>query len=231
MKRIFVTILALILTASVFAQTDKAKGNKSNREWNQHNKGDRKDMMKDLDLTESQRTQMKSINENFRNQMQSLKNDKTLSAEQLKQRRQELAQEHKSKIENILTSDQKKIWKDKRDEMREDRKEEGGKKGRRTGKFENKMDRHEGAGDITKNLNLSSEQQKQVATLNQKFRTNTNSIRTNTLLTKEQKQEQLKELHKDHKQSIESLLTSDQKKQLKESMKNNRRNNPEKITR
>lgn len=141
MKRIFVTMLALTLTAGVFAQSDNAKHNKTNKEWKQHNKGDRKDMMKDLNLSESQRTQMKSINDNFKNQMQSLKNDKSLSAEQLKQRRQDLVQEHRSKIENILTNDQKKIWKDKRDEMRDNRKEEGGKGGRRTGKFGNKMDR------------------------------------------------------------------------------------------
>lgn len=141
MKRIFLTMLALTLTAGVFAQADNAKHNKTNKEWKHHNKGDRKDKMKDLNLSESQRTQMKSINENFRDQMQSLKNDKSLSAEQLKQRRQDLAQEHRSKIENILTNDQKKIWKDKRDEMRDNRKEEGSKGGRRTGKFGDKMDR------------------------------------------------------------------------------------------
>lgn len=231
MKRIFVTMLALTLTAGVFAQSDNAKANKAKKEWRQNNKGDRKDMMKDLNLTESQRTQMKLLNEDFKNKMQSLRNDRTLSAEQVKQKRQELTKQHHSNIESLLTSDQKKIWKEKRDDMRDDRRDEHGKGNRKTGQFKNKKDRHNRVGDITKNPNLSPEQQKHVATLNQKFKVSVDNIRTNTSLTREQKKEQLKDLHKDHKQSIESLLTSDQKKQLKETMKNNRHHRPEKLTR
>ena len=231
MKRIFVTMLALILTASVFAQSDNAKANKAKKEWRQNDKGDRKEMMKDLNLTESQRTQMKLLNEDFKNKMQSLRNDRTLSAEQVKQKRLELTKQHHSNIESLLTSDQKKIWKEKRDDMRDDMRDERGKGNRKTGQFKNKKDRHNRVGDITKNLNLSPEQQKQVATLNQKFKASVDNIRTNTSLTREQKKEQLKDLHKDHKQSIESLLTSDQKKQLKETMKNNRHHRPEKLTR
>ena len=231
MKRIFVTMLALILTASVFAQSDNAKANKAKKEWRQNDKGDRKEMMKDLNLTESQRTQMKLLNEDFKNKMQSLRNDRTLSAEQVKQKRLELTKQHHSNIESLLTSDQKKIWKEKRDDMRDDMRDERGKGNRKTGQFKNKKDRHNRVGDITKNLNLSPEQQKQVATLDQKFKASVDNIRTNTSLTREQKKEQLKDLHKDHKQSIESLLTSDQKKQLKETMKNNRHHRPEKLTR
>ncbi len=231
MKRIFVTMLALTLTAGVFAQSDNAKANKAKKEWRQNNKGDRKDMMKDLNLTESQRTQMKLLNEDFKNKMQSLRNDRTLSAEQVKQKRQELTKQHHSNIESLLTSDQKKIWKEKRDDMRDDRRDEHGNGNKKMDQFGNRKDRHKQVGDMTKNLNLSAEQQKQVATINQKFKASIDNIRTNTSLTREQKKEQLKDLHKDHKQSIESLLTSDQKKQLKETMKNNRHHRPEKLTR
>ena len=231
MKRIFVTMLALTLTAGVFAQSDNAKANKAKKEWRQNNKGDRKEMMKDLNLTESQRTQMKLLNEDFKNKMQSLKSDNSLSAEQVKQKRLELTKQHHSNIESLLTSDQKKIWKEKRDDMRDDMRDEHGKGNRKTGQFGNRKDRHNRVGDVTKNLNLSPEQQKNVATINQKFKASVDNIRTNTSLTREQKKEQLKDLHKDHKQSIESLLTSDQKKQLKETMKNNRHHRPEKLTR
>ncbi|MCY7422501.1 MAG: hypothetical protein LH478_12255 [Chitinophagaceae bacterium] len=129
MKRIFVTMLALILTAGAFAQSDNAKANKAKKEWKQKNKGDRKDMMKDLNLTESQRTQMKSLNEDFKNKMQSLKDDKSLSADQLKQKRLQLTKAHRANIENILTSDQKKIWKDQRDEMKDESRNGNRRKG------------------------------------------------------------------------------------------------------
>lgn len=231
MKRIFVTMLALTLTAGVFAQSNNAKANKAKKEWRQNDKGDRKEKMKDLNLTESQRTQMKSLNEDFKNKMQSLKSDNSLSAEQVKQKRLELTKQHQSKIESLLTSDQKKIWKEKRDDMRDDRRDERGKGNRKPGQFGTRKDRHNRVGDITKNLNLSPEQQKNVATLNQKFKVSVDNIRTNTSLTQEQKKEQLKELHKDHKQSIESLLTSEQNKQLKETMKNDRRHRQDKTTR
>ena len=231
MKRIFVTMLALILTASVFAQSDNAKANKAKKDWRQNDKGDRKEMMKDLNLTESQRTQMKSLNEDFKNKMQSLKSDNSLSAEEVKQKRLELTKQHHSNIESLLTSDQKKIWKEKRDDMRDDRRDERGKGNRKTGQSKNRKDRHNRVGDITKNLNLSPEQQKNVATFDQKFKGSVDNIRTNTSLTQEQKKEQLKELHKDHRQSIETLLTSEQKTQFKETMKNDRRHRQDKITR
>lgn len=218
MKRIFVTMLALSLTAGVFAQSETAERKIEKKEWKQKDRGDRKDVMKDLNLTETQRTQIKALNQDYRSKMQSLKADKSLSEEQLKQQRLHLTRQHRSNIENLLTNDQKKIWKEKQFEFKEDRKDGGAKKR----SFKNKQRQHGKVDAITSNLNLSTEQQKQLISIEKKFKDDADQVRSNASFTPEEKKERLNNLRKDHKQSIENLLTSDQRQQLKENKKNHR---------
>jgi Spy/CpxP family protein refolding chaperone len=74
--------------------------------------------------------------------------------------------------------------------------------------------------DMTKNLNLTPEQSTKLAMLNENFKSNLQSLQQNSSLSKEEKKEQMKSLMQKHKSEMESLLTTEQKKQLKNSMKN-----------
>ena len=67
----------------------------------------------ELNLSDAQKQQMKTINESFRNKMQSLKNDQTLSEEAKQERRKQLAEEHRTQVLAILTPEQRKQLEEK----------------------------------------------------------------------------------------------------------------------
>lgn len=115
MKRILtLSFAALLLAGSAFAQDAKQAGKeKAGKEWKKHGKhgkhhaNKRDGMAKELNLTEAQKQQFKSLNQDY------------------KARAQALRAERKAKAENILTAEQKA----KASELREKRKTETRRKG------------------------------------------------------------------------------------------------------
>lgn len=63
--------------------------------------------MKALNLTEDQKTQFKTQNESFRKKMEELKKNDNITVKDWKSKAENLRKEHKSKIDGILTSEQK----------------------------------------------------------------------------------------------------------------------------
>lgn len=117
MKKIALGILAVAISFATIAQDGKKEGNnkhsynkdkKDKKEWKHNGKANGK--LKQLDLTDAQSQQLKTINENFRNQLQSLQADKSLSEAARKERRQALTTEHRNQIHAILTPEQRQQW-------------------------------------------------------------------------------------------------------------------------
>lgn len=199
MKKIFLGLMALTLTVSAMAQKHKNHENKSDKkEWKKEGK-DFKGNLNNLNLTSEQKAQMKLIQENFRQQMKEVNKNGTV--EQQKARRHELTKDRQQKIMAILTPEQRKQAQELRKDYNGD-KRDGNKNG---GRFTN----------ITKDLNLSTEQSLKVETINSTYRTNLENLKNNTVLTQEQKKEQMKDLMKQHRSDVGSLLTIEQKNQLK----------------
>jgi Spy/CpxP family protein refolding chaperone len=69
-----------------------------------------------MNLSDDQKAQMKTINENFHNQMKSLNENKSLSQEALKEKKESLMNERKTQMSALLTPEQKKQWEEKRKE-------------------------------------------------------------------------------------------------------------------
>lgn len=206
MQRIVLAVMALITGFSSMAQTanlpsaDQKKFHKNHKYENKQNIGK-------LDLTDDQKAQIKTLNQNFRQQMQDLNKNKSITADELKEKRHSIVKEHKEKIKAILTPGQRKEAK----EMKDDFAKEG----------ENKMEgkRFE---EMTKDLNLTPEQSTKMKDLNTALTNNIQSIRQNTSLDREEKKEQMKSLMRKHKDDMETLLTNEQKEQLKNNRKNRR---------
>ena len=103
MKKIITGLFAIAaFTFSAVAQdqgTDQKKWNKDG----QHRMHDGKGMDK-LNLTEAQKQQMKSINEDFRNKMQSLNNNGNILVKDQQAQRKALMEERKNKISEKIPS-------------------------------------------------------------------------------------------------------------------------------
>src|SRR4051794_28602659 len=201
MRIVAITVLALGITFPSLAQTGDSMLQKQHEF---HNRQAGKNFEK-LHLTDDQKAQIKTLNQSFRAQMQDLDKGATNSDDQLKEKRRALIKEHREKVEAILTPEQRK----QAEEMKHELEPEG--KGEMLGhRFE----------EMTKDLNLTPEQAAKMKDLNSAFRNNIMSLHQNTSLSHEEKKDQMKTLMKKHKADMESLLTDEQKQQLKNSRKN-----------
>jgi Spy/CpxP family protein refolding chaperone len=204
MKKILTSMLALAIAFSSIAQTGKTldkKGVKTEKKEFRHEAFDK------LNLTDAQKTQIKSINEDFKQKMKDLQKNENITVKEQHEQRQALAKEHQEKLRAVLTADQQKQFAQQRQNgEKKDIFRKGFERGR--------------ASEIVKNLNLTAEQQAKVKELNQGLQTNVQSIKSNSALTDAQKKEQVKELMKKHREDIQSLLTQEQKQQLKSRLKN-----------
>ena len=201
MKKIILAITTIIVCFSSFAQSN----NSASSEHKIHNKNRvNQQNTNKPDLSDDQKAQLKTINENFRQQMQDLHKNTSLTADEIKEKRKTLVKEHKEKINSILTDEQRKEAESRHYEF-----EKGNKEEMRGERFE----------EMTKDLHLTPEQSEKMKNLNTALMNSIQSIRQNTALSQEEKKEQMKSLMKKHKDDMETLLTDEQKEQFKNNNK------------
>lgn len=203
MKKVFLGIMVFGIAFSSMAQTPDATSPDQNKmhQGQRHFKKD--EFLKELNLTADQKAQVKTENQSFKQQMNDLK-QANLSADEQKTKWHELAKNHREKIASILTPEQRKQAADAKKQFGAD------KHGRHDERFE----------QLTKNLNLTTDQSAQIATLNTGLQSNIKNIKQNATLSQDQKRAQIKDLMKKHRSDVEALLTQDQKTQLKNNWKN-----------
>jgi Spy/CpxP family protein refolding chaperone len=206
MKKIVLGMMAVALTFTAIAQKDGSSNkNKNHEKESTYKKSKGSENFDKLNLTDAQKAQMKTINQNFRQQMQDLKKQGNITVDQQTQRREAIAKEHRAKIQAILTPEQRDQAANYKKDFKEGRKENG-----RDDRFE----------EITKDLNLTPDQSAKMSSINASFRTSLQNIRQNSTLGENEKREQMKKLMKQHRSDMEALLTNDQKEQLKSRQKN-----------
>ena len=212
MKKIITGLFAIAaFTFSAIAQdnTDQKKWDKDGDGY--HRSHDRKGMgMDKLNLTDAQKQQMKSINEDFRTRMQSLNSNDNMMVKDQKAQRESLMQDRNNKISAILTPEQKTQFEamhKNMDRMRDgkmgDRKMDGDRMhGGRMG-----ADRME---HMKSELGLSDDQVAKMKEGSESFRTRAKAIRENQSLSDDQKKAQFEALQKERMNSYKSFLTADQ---------------------
>ena len=101
MKKVLITLIAfLALTISVTAQDKMGKKG--------HGKHHQKGMMaKELNFTDAQKAQAKTINEDSRKKMQELNKNVSITVKEMRDRKAAIHKERKSKMDGLLTADQK----------------------------------------------------------------------------------------------------------------------------
>ncbi|HEY8689972.1 MAG TPA: hypothetical protein VIM07_12115 [Chitinophagaceae bacterium] len=224
MKKIIAGLFAIAaFTFSAVAQdntTDQKKWDKEGQGF--HRGHDRKGMgMEKLNLTDAQKQQMKSTNEDFKTRMQALNKNDNMMVKDFRAQRESLMQERKNKISAILTPEQKTQFEQMRkgreqmhkgmEQMRKGREQmhKGMEKmgGMKMGGMKMQGGRME---HIKTELGLTDDQLAKMKAGSESFRTRAMAIRNNQSLSQDQKKTQLGALQKDRQNSFKSFLTAEQ---------------------
>ena len=209
MKKYLIALSALtIVTVSVNAQTQRSTDETTTAH---HYKKDGKrhghaNGMKELNLSDAQKQQAKSIRDEYKTQYTQLEANKaSISQEDYKAKKTALRSEQKSKFESILTADQKSKMADMKSQQM----------GKRSEIREKRMDK------MKTNLNLTNDQVAKLKSQHESFASQAKSIRENTSLPEDQKKQSMMDLRKRSQEDQKSILTAEQL-QKKEEMKSKR---------
>lgn len=112
MKKLITGLLAIaVFTFSANAQDPQGNEQKSkmNEKHGQHQENDRKGMegLAKVNLTETQKQQIKSINDEFKTKLKALNQNDNMMVKDAKAQRKALMEERKNKIAAILTPEQR----------------------------------------------------------------------------------------------------------------------------
>lgn len=214
MKKYLIAVSAFtIFAVSANAQTKRDNTDKTtiqhHRKMNHDKMGHRNKngmMMKQLNLSDTQKQQAKSLREDYKNQYKQLEDNKSsMSLQDYQAKKGQIRTEQSSKFESILTADQMAKMSDmKKDQM-----------AKRENMQHNRMDK------MKMTLNLTDDQVSKLHNQHETFKTQAKEIKENTSLTDEQKKESLMDLRKRSKEDEKTILTAEQL-QKREDMKNKR---------
>lgn len=152
-------------------------------------------MMKDLNLTSEQKSEMKAMRESNKSAMEAIKNDASLTQDQKKEKMLQLRKDQKAKTQALLTADQKaKII-------------EAQKKGKNAD-FKAKKNR-------VNDMNLSDDQKIKMKEIRGDSQKQMDAIKNDANLTQEQKTQKSKEVRKNQEMKMSSILTPEQKAKMK----------------
>ncbi len=203
MKKIIAfTMILAIAGLSVSAQERREmKGQKHGM----HNKmqSQKGDMMKDLNLTDAQKAQLKADRETYKAKMEALRKDENITVKEMKARQKAIQDEQKAKMQALLTPEQKAKMAAERSGMEASRKQMDGKR----------------ADMMKEKLGLSNDQAEKLKAHNQEVHNKIKSIQDNQSLSMEQKKEQIKAVKEASKTQRKSILTDEQIKKMEEMKK------------
>lgn len=192
MKKILIAALAVVL----FAGASQAQTTAPEKI---HPRGDGKGMMKDLNLTDAQKKQLKSLHQAEKKEMDDLKTKGSATPED----RKALHEKYRSQFDALLTPEQREKMKSKAQEGEPGKGERGGRG------FD------KGAPFMNKELNLTADQQTKLKGYTDEFRTKAKDIRANNSLTEDQKREQIRSLSKTYMDQSKTVLTPEQQQKMK----------------
>jgi len=165
-----------------------------------HRKHHGKMAMQHLNLSEEQKKQFRSANEDFRKKMQELQKNDNITVKEWKAKKAELARQHKETMQNLLTKEQK----DRIKKQREERMAMA------------KVDARARQEKMKIRLGLTDQQTEQLNRNRQDLQKKLKAIHENDKLNMEEKKEQSRKLMKENKEKMKSLLTEDQIQKMKE---------------
>jgi len=122
-KLLLFSIIVSGFSIAASAQTDrKFDSTKRRPPMEGRMREDNQQMIKDLNLTQAQQDQFKKNNEELRTKMQTLRDNTALTQDEKRSQMKAIRDEQKTKMDALLTADQKTKWEASRKKMMEERK-------------------------------------------------------------------------------------------------------------
>jgi len=199
MKKIF--IMATVICLSVVAVKAQQPGNygfqhHEGRAYHHH----RRDLAKELNFTDQQKQQLKTMNSDFRNKMAELDKNENITVKEMRDRKAGLLKEQRTAFQNLLTPEQKTRLEDIRKKGEARRQEMAAKQ----------LDR------MKIILGLSDDQTEKIKNANDNFRTQLQKFRDDQTLSRTAKRDQFMALAKQRNDDIKSVLTQEQFDKMQE---------------
>ncbi len=193
MKKLFIPVACfLLIISTATAQERKSAERKQNLKHQKH------EIKQELNLSDDQKSKIKSINEKYREQTKALKSNDDITRGDFKKQMSELNEKRKAEIEANLTADQKNKMKEMKQNKEKEMKE---KSAQRFEKMSNK-------------LQLDEKQKAILLEQQIKYQEQIKLIRDNKSLSEINKREQIKLIREKQKADTKSILTEEQKKKL-----------------
>ena len=213
MKKLLSSVAVMLMISAVVQAQDSTHKQFRKGGFHQkgiHHNGMHKGMMMapKLNMTDDQKTKMKSLHETFRKEMSELKKNEDITVKEWKSKRATLVKKHHDAMQNVFTPEQKAQI----EKMKLERKS-------KAAAFEkNRMEK------MKTELGLTDAQVSKFNKLHESTRTQMKAIFDNAQLDKTQKREQMQAVMKKHKEELNSIYTDEQKKKLEEKRKAGKKN-------
>ena len=199
MKKLLV--LSLALSAVIFSasaqQKREMKAGKHAMHQGNHNKGM---MMKNMNFSDAQKSQLKANHEEFKTKMQALNKNESITVKEQRDRKQALHQEQKAKIEALLTPEQKVKMTEAKAKRETKRKE----------KDEKRMDK------MKTKLGLNDSQVSKLKAQNEATHAQMKALKEDQTLAPTDKREKIKAIRDAAQEQRKSIFTTDQLKKMDE---------------
>ena len=199
MKKLLAIIAISAITFSATAQEQRDIKKKHHAEQ-RHGKGHKGEKMKELNLTDAQKSQLKSDREAFKLKMAELEKNESLTVKEYRLRKAALQKEQHEKMRSLLTAEQKA-------KLTESRKKDDAKRQEMQARRIDKM---------KSELNLTDEQDSKLKAQNEATRMKMKAIKDNESLSQEERKVQIKALKESAKAQRKTILTAEQLKKLEE---------------
>ena len=201
MKKIFALTLAFAIAGFSLSaqQTREMKSHKKSHSM-QHGK---EDMVKDLNLTDAQKAQLKVNREAGKAKMEALNKQDNLTVKEMRERKAALMQEQKASMQALLTPEQKATLAADKSNMAGKRKNMNGQRGEA----------------IKEKIDLSNDQAAKLKAHNEATHAKMKAIQNNQSLSIEQKKAQMKAVKETSKTQRNSILTTAQIQKMDEMKK------------
>jgi len=200
MKKVFIGMALAAFVATTACAQDQSISN--DRPPMHHHRGD---AMAQLNLTDDQKSEIKTINDDFKQQMTDLKkSEDKITVTEWKSKMATIRKDHHEKMDKVLTPEQKASLKTMHKEhgqrFRQDKQKH--------------MDR------MKKELNLTDEQSAAVEKSFGESMQKMKAVHDDKTLSDDQKKAQFKTLHEQQEANLKTILTPDQWNKFQELKKN-----------
>jgi Spy/CpxP family protein refolding chaperone len=204
MKKIILSALVLSLTFTIKAQEiPERKTERPEMMHGKHKGHNSMAGMEKLNLTDAQKEQFKTQKESFHKQMEELKKNDNITVKEWKSRMENLKKDQKTRMQGILTSDQKAQLEKMKTEH----------------KAMNEIDAKARMEKMKLHLGLTDEQAAKMKKNHTEMAEKMKALREDDKMDSERKKEKMKELKEKQKEQMKSILTDEQMKKLQEGRK------------